>query len=164
MSFYPYRFGLNVLAQDCSVPHVSSFGPQLAQQRVALLRQFPSRVPLVCSQGIIPMWLAALLPLAKRLGPPRNTSFADAVTGPTPGCIRIRAWGTGLVLSPLGPAPGSAAATARTSSAVRPACDSRGEAETRPAVFSAQLDSSDLGAIHPPPAESAPVEIKPASR
>ena len=33
------------------------FGPQIAQQRVALLGQFPSRcrLPLVCSHGIIPM-------------------------------------------------------------------------------------------------------------
>src|SRR5437660_6920795 len=63
----------------------------------------------------------------------------DASTSGAPGAV------AGLVFLLARPAPGSAAAIARTSAAVRPAFDRCSRAETRLAVPSAQSQSTDLG-------------------
>ena len=73
------------------------FRPQIAQQRVALACSVSLNLvvfPLLCSRGIMPIELVTWLPVAKRLGSPRNTAVAKAVTGPTPGGVnRLRAGG-----------------------------------------------------------------------
>src|SRR5438132_9052984 len=72
------------------------FGPQIAQQRVALLGQFPQPLPLTA--GVFTRdhsdVAGDLVTVGEALGSPRNTSVANAVTGPTPGCVNKRsAWG-----------------------------------------------------------------------
>jgi hypothetical protein len=49
---------------------------------------------LSCERIVERKSMATCLPVAKRLGSPRNTSVAKAVTGPTRGCVSSRrAWG-----------------------------------------------------------------------
>src|SRR5438445_9685786 len=70
---------------------------------------------------------------------PSRVPHRDASTSGAPGAV------AGLVFLLARPAPGSAAAIARTSAAVRPAFDRCSRAETRLAVPSAQSQSTDLG-------------------
>src|SRR5207302_3663585 len=72
------------------------------------------------SHGIIPISLATCLPVAKRLGSPRNTSVARAVTAPTPGLV---SGAPGPFVGPGPPLPGpvlgSTFAIARTNRVAR---------------------------------------------
>src|SRR2546430_17029361 len=70
---------------------------------------------------------------------PSPVPHRDASTSGAPAAV------AGLVFLLARPAPGSAAAIARTTAAVRPAFDRCRRAETRLAVPSAKSQSTDLG-------------------
>jgi hypothetical protein len=123
------------------------FGPQIAQQRVALLGSFPQPLPLTAGvfTGDHSDVAGYVLAIGEAVRVSQEHFRRQCGHGSHPG-MRQQAERLGPLLDFLlaRPAPGSAAAIARINAAVRPAFDGCSRPETRLAVPSAHLQSTDL--------------------